>query len=480
MRSTTERPGGGGVNSLAAPPRPAASGASSDGAGSTAAARRMAGGESMATLNTIATTTAAVTAPSIKLKLLQQCMMDSVDDDSADRVLHNVVFNFLRKRRVSIIRKRGCSMRRWCQRKSWEAFSADLTERQFRRYFRMSRECFDLLCRAIKRNVGEGAFKSEEFLRELQFRRPNSVSEARMMGLVQGHSVYTGGIICGEVKLAITLRILAGGSYLDLGLIFGTGSTYPYAIFRHVIFQWICDDKLVNISGIDFCKDEDRMNAVARDFADGSQHLFSGCIGAVDGWIVKIRKPRKSDGVLNPKSFYSRKGFYGLSVQAIVDKKKCVLFRSIESRGAEHDSTAFKRTGLYQWLIDINWTAPPVRRDGSPEADLGSADSATPSRHPSTVPSRTARRSSRTARRLHPYAPPTLHAQHPIDAHSRGKIAKKLSSHYLGQFDVLSYYSRKLLHDHKYLAAPLHSYGGQKLCEYSKRKVDLLLMKKCK
>ncbi len=68
----------------------------------------------------------------------------------------------------------------------------------------------------------------------------------------------------------------------------------------------------------------------------------------------KNSETRKSDGVLNPKSFYSRKGFYKLSVQAIVDKKKHVLFRSIESRGAEHDSTAFKRTGLYQWLID-NW-----------------------------------------------------------------------------------------------------------------------------
>ncbi|KAL3801436.1 hypothetical protein ACHAW5_001797 [Stephanodiscus triporus] len=92
--------------------------------------------------------------------------------------------------------------------------------------------------------------------------------------------MYTGGIICGEVKLAFTLRMLAGGLYLDLGLIFGTGSTYPYAIFPHVIFQWICDDTLVNKSGIDFCKDgEDRMNAMARDLI----HLFSGCIGAVDG-----------------------------------------------------------------------------------------------------------------------------------------------------------------------------------------------------
>jgi hypothetical protein len=134
------------------------------------------------------------------------------------------------------------------------------------------------------------------------------------------HYVHTGGFICGEIKLAITLRMLAGGSYLDLGLIFGTVFLYPYAIFCQDIFEWICDDKLVNISGINYCKDEERMNAVARDFADGSNHVFSGCIGAVDGWIVKIRKPWKSDGVLNSKSFYSQKGFYGLGVQAIANK----------------------------------------------------------------------------------------------------------------------------------------------------------------
>ncbi len=138
-------------------------------------------------------------------------------------------------------------------------------------------------------------------------------------------------------------------SFLDLGIIFGTGLTHPYVISHHVILNWICDDRLVNMSGVDYCKDEDRMNAIARDFADGANNLFSGCIG-----IMKIRRPRKKDGVLNPKSFYSQKGFYGLSVQEIVDNKKGILFRSIKSRGVEHDSTAFKRTGLYKWLMDNN------------------------------------------------------------------------------------------------------------------------------
>jgi len=167
----------------------------------------------------------------------------------------------------------------------------------------MSRECFDLLCTKIESNVGEGIFKSEAYLRKLQYTLapPNSTTEMQMRNLVKGHMASTGGIISGEVKLAITLRMLAGGSYLDLGIIFGTGSTHPYSIFHQVVVNWICDDWLVDISGVEYCKDEDRMHAVVMDFADGSNHLFSGCIGAVDGWIVKIQKPCMKDGVLNPK-----------------------------------------------------------------------------------------------------------------------------------------------------------------------------------
>ena len=64
---------------------------------------------------------------------------------------------------------------------------------------------------------------------------------------------------------------------------------------------------------------------------------------------------------MDPKSFYSRKGFFGISVQAIADKEKRILFRSIESRGAEHDSSAFKRTDLYNWLMS-NWVS--LKRKG--------------------------------------------------------------------------------------------------------------------
>ena len=132
------------------------------------------------------------------------------------------------------------------------------------------------------------------------------------------------------------------------------GFTYTYEIFHGVIEKWILDNRLVNIDGSDYCSDIDRMSAVAGGFSLGSNGVINGCIGAIDGWIVKIIKPRKSDGVANPSSFYSRKGFFGINVQAIVDKKKRIMYRSIQHRGAEHDSTAFKKSSFYKWLIN-NW-----------------------------------------------------------------------------------------------------------------------------
>lgn len=223
----------------------------------------------------------------------------------------------------------------------------------------MSRDCFSLLCDQIKNNVGEHVFRSEAYLDDLYRGRliphPDEGKYVqRMMSLAVAARAYQGDFISGEVKVALMLRLLAGGSYLDLGFMFETNASYALAIFHKVIRDWILDDRLVKINGMEYCQDEARMNEVALQFARGSGGVMGGCIRAIDGWIVKIVRPSKRDNVMDPKSFYSRKGFFGISVQAIVDKNKKVLFRSIESRGAEHDSSAFKRTNLYKWLME-NW-----------------------------------------------------------------------------------------------------------------------------
>jgi len=68
---------------------------------------------------------------------------------------------------------------------------------------------------------------------------------------------------------------------------------------------------------------------------------------------VKIGCPSlKHDNVLNVGSFYCRKGYYALNVQAIVDRNKIIVWRSIKCRGSEHDSTAFKRSEIYHALVE--------------------------------------------------------------------------------------------------------------------------------
>ncbi len=88
------------------------------------------------------------------------------------------------------------------------------------------------------------------------------------------------------------------------------------------------------------------MQEVALQFSQASRGVINGCIGAMDGWIVKVQKPWKGDGVGNAATFYSRKGYFGINIEVIVDKQKKILFKSINLRGAEHASTAFKLTTL--------------------------------------------------------------------------------------------------------------------------------------
>jgi len=70
---------------------------------------------------------------------------------------------------------------------SWEAIRDSVSDRIFRRKFRMTKDQFQLLCSKIKTKIGDD-----------DFRTTNTQA------------------ICGYTKVAIGLRLLCGGSYLDL------------------------------------------------------------------------------------------------------------------------------------------------------------------------------------------------------------------------------------------------------------------------
>jgi hypothetical protein len=219
----------------------------------------------------------------------------------------------------------------------------------------MSKALFQKLCNKVEGIVGPAVFKSEDYLDEiLSHQLPNSDHNHQWTNILLAHEQSTGGFISREVKVAITLCILGGGSYLDLALLFESSFNHTHKIFRYVVHDWLVHDSFYPINGVDYCRDEQQMQEVALQFSWASRGVINGCIGTLDGWIVKIQKPWKGDGVGNAAAFYSHKGYFGIIVQVIVDKQKKILFRSIKSRGAEHNLTAFKSTTLYTWLL-INW-----------------------------------------------------------------------------------------------------------------------------
>ena len=116
--------------------------------------------------------------------------------------------------------------RRKKKRIPWSHVDQMLNERQFRRMFRMTRECFALLCEKIKISVGESMFKSQVYI-DTFLDYPGSIHYA--------NCETTGGFISGETKLAITIRMLSGGDCMDLGVIFDIYSGQCKVIMYEVL-----------------------------------------------------------------------------------------------------------------------------------------------------------------------------------------------------------------------------------------------------
>ena len=210
---------------------------------------------------------------------------------------------------------------------SWSELSDGVSDLIFRRKYRMTKKEFDLLCECIQNKVGVDVF------------RPNN-----------------GQGLCGKVRVAIGLRMLCGGSYLDLvGRAYGVESTKAVYNYFHTCVDWIdaaFDFELIGLLEGLKRGDEDairRLKEISSDFAVDSDHIFVGCIGAIDGIAIRIMSPDVDD----PGNYFCRKNFYALNAQAICDRQKRILWISPGHLGSSHDSTAFAETCLHDLLEEM-------------------------------------------------------------------------------------------------------------------------------
>ena len=243
--------------------------------------------------------------------------------------------------------------RRKKKRVKWAEVNKIISDRHFRRMFRMSRDCFALLCSTIKNRIGESQFKSEEYISAF-LDQPDHRCFNNAPSMFGAHQATTGGYISGEIKLAITLRLLAGGDALDIAVIFDVSHRWCQCIMIEVLEFWVVDLNLGKLNMKGYLSDKEAMNRVSDGFSIRLSGILKGAIGAIDGWLVKIKQPSFfQDDIRNIIAFFSRKGFYALNVQCIVDHQKKVLWASYSHKGASHDSSCFKDTNLYSHLREI-------------------------------------------------------------------------------------------------------------------------------
>ena len=136
----------------------------------------------------------------------------------------------------------------------------------------MEKLCFQLLCDKIIKAGGKEEFKSESYIDR---RRSRNV---RFNSILSAQEKTSGGFICGEVRLALTLRLLAGSSYLDADDIFHVKPNHTYARMHYVLENWICNDDVIVIDIMSYLNDEEEMNKNAIEFGHKTNNIFTKVI----------------------------------------------------------------------------------------------------------------------------------------------------------------------------------------------------------
>ena len=201
------------------------------------------------------------------------------------------------------------------------------------------------LCYDIEKKIGHDKFKSEAYIHKLDGMKSWESTAAKMHHAWKKTVGYT---ISGEWKLAITLQMLSGSTYLSMYLWSNISTSEVNNIFNVVTRDWICKTLVIDFYN-DVLGNENNISKITSNFATTSDGVMDGCIGAIDGWLVCIRCPALSE-VRNPGKYFARKGFYAVNVQVISDRNKKVLWRAIGQIGSIHDSRAFAISNLYTYL----------------------------------------------------------------------------------------------------------------------------------
>ena len=205
----------------------------------------------------------------------------------------------------------------------------NLSDEFFRKLYRMDRPTFNWLLEKIRpRFEKKKGRRGGDSIRQGE----NSSSE----------------FIDPMIRLAVTLRFLAGGSYLDLA--FGYHISYKHVtLYCFQVMEYV-DDILDNIKFP--LENEAALRELEQGFLKISDGAFIGTVAAGDGVVFRMEKPAFEEVSGDVSSFFTRKGFYAYGMQGFVDSKCRFLSISMNLCSSVHDSTAYYVSSLSQAIRD--------------------------------------------------------------------------------------------------------------------------------
>ena len=210
-------------------------------------------------------------------------------------------------------------------RKDWDSHVAELRAGEFQRRYRMSIEKFNFL---LTQCAAESSF-----FRELDAKKS-----------MLARNAYGRDPIDPRHKLAAAIRFWCGGSYLDIRLVHGMCVETLY------VCVWTAVDAINSSRKLQMYfpwDDEEGLQELEQGFSKISGGKVRGCVFSVDGFCVRIICPI---GVINPRDFWHRKGFYAYVVQAVVNATGKFTAASIKAIGSTHDALAFRMSSFYAKL----------------------------------------------------------------------------------------------------------------------------------
>lgn len=150
-----------------------------------------------------------------------------------------------------------------------------------------------------------------------------------------------GGVIVPELQLYATLRYLAGASYSDICVFCRMSKTTFYKVL------WNTINAINKAITIDFPSTVEDCALLAASFERISfAGVISNCVGVLDGYLLPIITPWKSQAK-NVRSYFSgHYQRYGINIQACCDAHCRFTFVGIGGPGVTKDRSAVKESGL--------------------------------------------------------------------------------------------------------------------------------------